>query len=107
MSNADAVPMPDERADAMASRDAELALVGERDPAEVQEATVSELTDLVTRAGDAVWARPAPDEWSAGEVIAHLMDIEVFMSARYRWILAHDDPPLVGFDPDLLWGRLP
>ena len=28
------------------------------------------------------------------------------MSARYRWILAHDEPPLIGYDQDLWVDRL-
>jgi hypothetical protein len=31
---------------------------------------------------------------------------EVVASARYRWILAHDEPPLIGYDQDLWVGRL-
>ena len=35
------------------------------------------------------------------ECLAHAVDAEVVMSARYRWILAHDEPPLIGYDQDL------
>ena len=45
--------------------------------------------------------RPEPTEWSALECMAHIMDAEVVMSGRYRWVLAHDEPPLIGYDQDL------
>jgi len=31
---------------------------------------------------------------------------ELVSSGRYRWILAHDEPPLVGYDQDLWVERL-
>jgi DinB superfamily len=99
--------MPDERTDAVAYRDRELAVVGDRDPGDVQARTLEDVDAALQRAGERVWTRPSPREWSAGEVVAHLLDIEIFLSARYRWILAHDRPTLVPFDPDLLAERLP
>ena len=35
------------------------------------------------------------------ECLGHAFDAEVVCSARYRWILAHDEPPLAGYDQDL------
>ena len=35
------------------------------------------------------------------ECLGHAVDAEVAMSGRYRWILAHDQPPLIGYDQDL------
>ena len=34
------------------------------------------------------------------------MDAEIVLAARYRWVLAHDEPPLVGYDQDLWVERL-
>jgi DinB superfamily len=45
-------------------------------------------------------ARPAPQRWSAGEVLAHLADAEVVTGWRIRSILATDGTPLQTFDQD-------
>ena len=90
------------RARAIAHRDMEIALVGDRDPADVQTELLPALEEAVKRASDRLWARRAPDEWSVGEIVTHLADVEIFVSARYRWILAHDEPPLVGFSQEAL-----
>jgi len=34
------------------------------------------------------------------------VDAEIVLAARYRWVLAHDEPPLVGYDQDLWVERL-
>jgi DinB superfamily len=95
----------DQRADVIAQsiayRDMELAMLGARDPADVQSETPRRVEELMERAGT-VWHRsPRPDDWSAQQLLAHLVDIEIIFSGRYRWILAHDRPPLVGFDQTL------
>src|SRR5438445_346955 len=33
---------------------------------------------------------PAPDEWSVLELLGHLVDAEIVMSGRYRWVLSDD-----------------
>jgi uncharacterized damage-inducible protein DinB len=42
--------------------------------------------------------RPGPDRWSAGEVLAHLADVEIVSGWRIRSILASDGTPLQAFD---------
>ena len=50
---------------------------------------------------------PAEGEWSVFGCLAHVVDAEVVMSARYRWIVvAHDEPQLLGYDQDLWVQRL-
>lgn len=44
--------------------------------------------------------RPAPGEWSAVEVVGHLIDIEAVYFARVRQALASDNPSFPAFDPD-------
>jgi hypothetical protein len=78
-----------------------LGLVGDRDPVPIQEAFVPELRELVKRAGPDLRVRPAPGEWSVLELLGHLLDAELVTAARYRWILAHDQPSLIGYDQDL------
>ena len=33
--------------------------------------------------------------------LAHIADAELVMAGRYRWVLAHDRPELIGYDQDL------
>jgi hypothetical protein len=35
-----------------------------------------------------------------------MLDAELVVSGRYRWILAHDQPELLGYDQDLWVNRL-
>ena len=57
-------------------------------------------------AGDRVRERPEPDEWSVLECAGHIADAELVVSGRLRWIVAHDEPPLIGYDQDLWVERL-
>ena len=40
------------------------------------------------------------------ECVGHAVDAEIVTSARYRWIVAHDEPALIGYDQDLSVDRL-
>ncbi len=77
-----------------------LELLGEDDPATVQSATPSAFRALVADAGDDLYRRPAPREWSVFGCLAHVADAELVMSTRYRFVLAQDEPPLIGYDQD-------
>jgi hypothetical protein len=83
-----------------------LSLLGDDDPAEAQRATPAGLRALVRDAGPSFRTRPEPGEWSVLECVGHVVDAELVSSARYRWILAHDRPPLVPYDQDLWVDRL-
>jgi hypothetical protein len=76
-------------------------LVGDDDPAVVQEATAATLREVVGAAGEDLRARPAEGEWSVIELLGHVVDAEIISSARYRWVIAEERPPLVGYDQDL------
>jgi hypothetical protein len=83
-----------------------LGLLGDDDPAEVQAATPAALRGALAEAGDRVRERPEPDEWSVLECAGHIADAEIVYSGRYRWTIAHDEPPLIGYDQDLWVQRL-
>jgi DinB superfamily len=83
-----------------------LGLLGDGDPAEVQMATPTAVRAVVAGAGPDLQTRPDDREWSVYGCVAHLADAELVMSARYRWVLAHDKPPLIGYDQDLWVDRL-
>ena len=60
------------------------------------ERTPSDLARLVRGHPDAVLSRrPAPDAWSAKEVVCHFRDAEEHLSGWIRMVLAMDDPVLV------------
>ena len=48
--------------------------------------------------------RPAPGEWSAHEVILHCADSESNAQMRLRYVLAEQDPLIVGYD-QAEWAR--
>lgn len=103
---AGATASPDPVREAKAYQDLLVGLVGDDDPAEVQAGTPERIRALVAEAGADVRTRPATTEWSVLECVAHILDAELVASGRYRWILAHETPDLVGYDQDLWVNRL-
>lgn len=83
-----------------------LGLLGNDDPAEVQAGTSAAWRALVEEAAGRLRERPQPDEWSVLECLGHAADAEIVYSGRYRWIVAHDEPPLIGYDQALWVQRL-
>ncbi len=75
--------------------------LGDDDPGVAQASTPARIRALVVEAGDLLRVRPEPREWSVLECIAHVVDAEIVMSGRYRFVVAHDEPPLIGYDQDL------
>ena len=72
-----------------------------KDPLQVLGATAARLRALVRDSSpDTLRRKPAPDKWSAVEIIAHLADAEIVASWRMRSILAHDGVPIQPFDQD-------
>jgi hypothetical protein len=102
----DAPTSPDPISEPKAYQDHLLSLLRGDDPGQVQAGTANAWRALVATAGAPGHVRPEPSEWSAIECLAHAVDAEVVMSARYRWILAHDEPPLIGYDQNLWVERL-
>jgi hypothetical protein len=76
-------------------------LVGDEDPLLVQESTSAALRNVLAAAGDHLRTRPAHGEWSVIELLGHMVDAEIISSARYRWVIAEERPPLVPYDQDL------
>ena len=83
-----------------------LGLLGEDDPVEVQSATPAAWRALLAEAGDLVREGPRPGEWSVQGCLSHAYDAEIVYGGRYRWIVAHDEPPLIGYDQDRWVDRL-
>ncbi len=97
---------PDPIADPQGYQQHLLELLGGDDPAEVQASTSAAYRDVLADVGELASTRPESREWSVLECLGHAVDAEIVMSARYRWILAHDEPPLLGYDQDLWVDRL-
>jgi hypothetical protein len=97
----DAPTSPDPVSEPKAYQDHLLSLLGDSDPEVVQNGTPDLWRSLVAEAGDKGHVRPEVAEWSVIECLGHAVDAEVVSAARYRWILAHDEPPLIGYDQDL------
>ena len=97
---------PDPISEPKAYQDHLLGLVAGEDPAEVQAGAPDLWRSLVADAGDRGHTRPETTEWSVIECLGHALDAEVVSAARYRWILAHDEPELIGYDQDLWVDRL-
>ena len=83
-----------------------LSYLGDDDPAEVQAKTPAMLRELIREIGDGVRSRPSEGEWSVLECIGHITGGEIVSTARYRWIVAQDEPTLVPYDQDLWVERL-
>lgn len=97
---------PDPVTEGIAYREMLIDLVRGADPAVVQTQTIADARALLDAAGPALHVRPQPAEWSVFECVAHIVDAEIVMAARYRWVLAHDEPALAGYDQDLWIDRL-
>lgn len=95
------IASPDPIAQAQRYQRSLLDALGADDPADAQSEAPANIRALLADGGDALWTRPAPREWSAVLCLAHIADAELVMSARYRWVLAHDQPELIGYDQDL------
>jgi hypothetical protein len=78
-----------------------LAALGADDPAAVLAGSPAALRQLITDAGDLLRVRPEPREWSVLECIGHIVDAELVISTRVRWIISQDRPDIVGYDQDL------
>jgi hypothetical protein len=49
---------------------------------------------------EAVQWKPAPGKWSAHEIIVHCSDSETNAYVRLRFLLAEQDPVILGYDQD-------
>ncbi len=78
-----------------------LSTLDERDPAQVQAETPALIRALVAQAGEDLRTRPEAGEWSVYQCIGHIVDAELVIAGRYRWILAHDEPDILPYDQDL------
>ena len=53
---------------------------------------------------DAEKWRPAPEKWSAHEVVIHCADSETYAATRIRLLIGEKDPLIVGYDQEA-WAK--
>jgi DinB family protein len=81
--------------------------LGKDDPVEVMATTPDALRKLIEGLTERQLAtKPAPGKWSMKEIVAHLLDGEVVLGARYRMVAAGDKPPLTAYDQDAFVDKL-
>ena len=70
-----------------------------QDPIKVQSTTNKKLARLIKGVPTAkLRKRPAPEKWSAAEILAHLADVEIVVGWRMRSILGAPGTPVQAFD---------
>jgi hypothetical protein len=84
-----------------------LHLLADNDPVVVLRQTPVVIERFLDAIPAQIAARPeATGKWSIRDVIQHLADSELVGGFRLRMVLAHDRPPLTGYDQDLWASRL-
>lgn len=84
-----------------------LDLVGNRKPVDVLKRTPAALAKSIDGLSKRQLSkRESPDKWSINHVLRHLADSEIVCAWRTRMVLAHDRPPITGYDQDLWAERL-
>ena len=91
----DPVSQPD------AYRASVLATLGDDDVTVALASGPAALRQVIADAGDLLRVRPEPNEWSVLECVGHIVDAELVMSTRMRWIVSQDGPEILGYDQDL------
>src|ERR1700704_1708737 len=75
--------------------------VNGKQPLAVQAATPKKLERLIEGASaPKLRKRPAADQWSVSEIVAHLADAEIVIGFRMRLILGAPGSPIAAYDQD-------
>lgn len=98
--------IPDATAQPQEYRAALLALIGDRDPMPILADTPDRVRDLFGDRDDEELAiPPAAGEWSAADVVGHLVDVEIVYGFRLRLTVTADQPEYPGYD-EKRWSQL-
>ena len=101
------IQIPDASLEPAAYVRALVATLGDREPLAVLRHTPTAVRSLCAGLSDAQWGTPmAEGEWTARQVVGHLLDVEVVYGFRWRLILTEDRPSYPGYD-EKRWSRLP
>jgi hypothetical protein len=101
------IQIPDASLEPAAYVRALVATLGDREPLEVLRQTPTAVRSICGELTDAQWRRPmAHGEWTALQVVGHLLDVDVVYGFRWRLILTEDRPSYPGYD-EKRWSLLP
>ena len=75
-------------------------MLGDDDPGGGQASTPPTLRQFAAESGPYLPLRPSLRNGLRSNASPTSSDAEIVMSARYRWVLAQDEPPLIGYDQD-------
>jgi uncharacterized damage-inducible protein DinB len=82
------------------------AYVDRKDPIVMQREAPRTLARLIDGVPESKMTfQTVPGKWSVTEILAHLAEDELSSTWRYRQMIEHDSPQLLGFDQDL-WSSL-
>ena len=92
-------PIPPDVNPAYGFLNAQVALLGSRDPIDVLAETSESLEDIVAQHSiEELRQRPTDESWTGVEILAHLSDMEWIFGFRARTILCDDKPRLPEID---------
>jgi uncharacterized damage-inducible protein DinB len=101
------IQLPDAAREPAAYVRALLATLGEREPLEVLRQTPATVRSMCRALSGAQWRAPmAEGEWSALQVVGHLLDVDVVYGFRWRLVLTEERPSYPGYD-EKAWSLLP
>jgi hypothetical protein len=101
------IRIPDATLEPAAYVRALVATLGDREPLAVLRQTPTAVRAMCAGLTDGQWRRPMADgEWTALQVVGHLLDVEVVYGFRWRLILTEERPSYPGYD-EKRWSLLP
>ena len=99
--------IPDATNEPGAYRDALVTLLGERDPIEVLSTTHANIVRATSGLSlETLRTPPREDEWSAQELIGHLLDAEMAYAFRWRLALTEEQARYPAYN-EKIWASLP
>jgi uncharacterized damage-inducible protein DinB len=100
-------PASGSKAHAAAYTSAVIDLLGDQPPLDVLGRTEASLRQAIAGLTESELTAPeSPGKWSVRHVVQHLADSELVWGWRLRMVLAHDRPPITGYDQDAWADRL-
>lgn len=103
---ADPILIPDATTEPAAYVAALLRTLGDRDPLQVYEHTADQVRALCQDLDHEQWMTPMADrEWSALQIVGHLVDVDVVYGFRWRLALTEDTPTYPGYN-EKAWSQL-
>jgi hypothetical protein len=100
------IEIPDATTEPAAYVRALIDTLGERDPLETYSTTPSVIADICHDLSAKQWRTPlAAGEWSAAQIVGHLLDVDVVYGFRFRLVLTEENPSYPGYN-EKRWSEL-